>query len=134
MRDVVKTSEPIKAWEAPEPYRRTFRLLFERDITPTRNIAAGTVTFPPGREKPNQDTHDHAEEIYYVVRGRGKFELGDRVVELEPGTAIYVPPGVGHRAINTGDEELELYFVTSPSVFGPVGGYEDFVEGWKKLR
>ncbi len=126
MNDVVKTSEPITAWEAPEPHRRVFRLLFERDVTPTRNIAVGTVTFPPGRERPDQDTHREAEEIYFVLRGRGRFELGNRVVELEPGTAIYVAPGVGHRAINTGDQELELLFVSAPPVFGRVGGYADF--------
>ena len=69
-----------------------------------------------------------------VLRGRGKFELGDRVIDIEPGTAVYVAPGVGHRVINSGDEEMEVYFVNAPSVFGAVGGYEDFVKGWKRLR
>ena len=135
MRDVVKVHEPEKMWESPEPHVRTFGLLFERDITPTRNIAAGVVRIPPGHEQEKPSYHEAEEEIYFIVEGRGKFLLGeDRWVDVEKGTAVYVAPGVGHRAINTGDEELEMYCVSSPSVYGRIGGYEDFVRGWKQIR
>ena len=133
MKEVQKTSECMM-WQAPPPHGRKMGLMFERDITPTISISAGTVVIPPGEEQPKPSVHDEGEEIYIVMRGRGQFMLGDRVVDLEPGTAVYVSPGVGHRAINTGDEEMELYWVNTPPVFGPVEGYHDLMKGWKRIR
>ena len=132
MKEVVKASECMM-WEAPPPSRRRMGVMFERDITPTINIAAGIVILPPGQEQAKLSVHD-GEEIYYVVRGGGQFVLGERVVEVEKGTAVYIAPGVGHRAINSGDEEMELYWVNTPPVFGRVGGYLDIVKDWKQVQ
>ena len=33
--------DTARAWEAPEPNRRTMGVMFERDITPTEQLAAG---------------------------------------------------------------------------------------------
>jgi mannose-6-phosphate isomerase-like protein (cupin superfamily) len=108
-------------------------LMFERDITPTANIAAGIVILPAGEEQTKLSVHE-GEEIYYVVRGTGQFVLDERVVDVEQGTAVYIAPGVGHRAINTGDEEMELYWVNTPPVFGPVGAYRDLMKDWERIR
>ena len=132
MNAVVKTSECLM-WEAPDESHRRMGLMYERDITPTVNMSAGIVLIPPGKEQPKLSVHD-GEEIYYVVRGRGKFALGDSFVDIEAGSAVYVAKGTGHRAINTGDEEMELYWVNTPPVFGPVGGYLEFMKDWKRIR
>jgi mannose-6-phosphate isomerase-like protein (cupin superfamily) len=108
-------------------------LMFERDITPTANIAAGIVILPAGEEQTKLSVHE-GEEIYYVVRGTGQFVLDERVVDVEQGTAVYIAPGVGHRAINTGDEEMELYWVNTPPVFGPVGAYRALMKDWERIR
>ena len=133
-KEVVKGTE-VMIWESPAPHRRRFGLMFERDITPTQNLTAGTVVIPPGQEQPKMSTHE-AEEIYYVVRGKGKFLLDDRTYEVEAGTGVYVGRGVKHRAINTGDSDLELFYVNSPpeGVFGPVGGYLKIVTDWKRIQ
>jgi mannose-6-phosphate isomerase-like protein (cupin superfamily) len=132
MKDVVNTNECM-LWKAPLPHRRCMGLMFERDITPTANIAAGIVILPPGEEQTKLSVHE-GEEIYYVVRGTGQFVLDERVVDVEQGTAVYIAPGVGHRAINTGDEEIELYWVNTPPVFGPVGSYRDLMKDWERIR
>ena len=36
--------------------------------------------------------------------------------ECEPGTCVYVPPGVEHSINNTGDEVLKVVYVFSPPV------------------
>src|SRR4051794_4093930 len=71
---VVKMSEAMM-WEIPEPepHHRFMGLMFERDITPTVNMAAGFVTLPPGQEQHKLSTHEGKEEIYLVFRGKGKF-------------------------------------------------------------
>ena len=134
MKDVVKASEAMQ-WESPDapPNHRYMSLMFERDITPTKNIAAGIVTLPPGQEQHKLSIHE-GEEIYFVMEGKGQFVLNDRVVEIERDTAVYVAPGTKHRAMNKGDREMKLYFVNTPPVFGPVGGYKDFMKDWKRVR
>ena len=37
-------------------------------------------------------------EIYYILEGTGKMELGKDRVELKPGVTILIPPGLSHRA------------------------------------
>ena len=106
--------------------------LFERDITPTRNICAGIVTIDPGQEQTRLSIHE-GEEIYFVLEGKGQFVLDDRVEAIEKDTAIYVKPGTRHRAINIGDSVMRLYFVNSPPVFGEVGAYKEFMKDWKQV-
>ena len=45
------------------------------------------------------------------------------------GHGLCVPP-----LENIGDEDLILYFVDSPSVFGEVGAYQEFTKNWNKIR
>ena len=133
--NVVHRSEAL-AWEVPlePPHNRVMGLLFERDITPTNNVSAGFVLIPAGSEQPRLSSHEGVEEIYYVLRGTGWFVLADEKHEVRPGTAVYVGPGVEHRAINGSEEEMELLWFNSPSAFGRVGGYEDVVAGWNDVR
>lgn len=136
MSDNVVHRSEARAWEIPlePPDNRVMGLLFERDITPTRNVAAGFVLIPAGSEQPKLSSHEGVEEIYYVLRGSGWFILGDQRFAVRPGTAVYVPPGVGHRAINGGADEMELLWFNTPSAFGRLAGYEDVVKGWRDVQ
>ena len=122
------------AWEAPAPHARVMGILFERDITPTRNVSAGFVLIPPGGEQPKLSSHPGVEEIYYVLRGTGTFVLGEDNLTVRPGSAVYVGPDVSHRAINDGDVEMELLWFNSPPAFGPVGSYTEVTRGWTDVR
>ena len=41
--------------------------------------------------------HRQCTEVYYILQGRGKMELHDEVVEVEPGTVVYIEPYTPHR-------------------------------------
>ena len=41
--------------------------------------------------------HKRSTETYFVLEGKGKLELDDETIDLEPGMAILIPPGVRHR-------------------------------------
>jgi len=58
-------------------------------------------------------THHHARttELYYVLEGSGFVELDGERVPVRRGTAIYIPPGVRHRAIG----DLRLINVPVPA-------------------
>jgi quercetin dioxygenase-like cupin family protein len=43
--------------------------------------------------------HRHTTEIYIVLEGVGEIELDGQRHPLRPLTAVYIPPGVRHRAI-----------------------------------
>lgn len=121
-------------WEIPGDQRRFMGLIFERDITPTKNLASGIVILPPGAEQPTLSVHPDSEEIYYVLKGDGAFVLGESEHVIKPNTAVYVAPGTEHRAINTGSGDLELFWVNTPSCFGPVGGYKEKTRDWRQVR
>lgn len=41
--------------------------------------------------------HRETTEVYYILKGRGKMELNNDIVDVEPGTVIYIEPGTRHR-------------------------------------
>jgi mannose-6-phosphate isomerase-like protein (cupin superfamily) len=41
--------------------------------------------------------HRDATEVYYILQGRGRMELNDDLVDVEPGMVIYIEPGTAHR-------------------------------------
>ena len=44
--------------------------------------------------------HNKTHEYYYVVEGKGKVRLGDKVVELKKGDFLHIPPKVLHKAFS----------------------------------
>lgn len=67
--------------------------------------------------EPNQETsesyHKIAEEIYYVVAGKGTAYLDDEAFILEPGDFLRLPPGTRHRFV-TQEDSLEMLDIHSP--------------------
>jgi mannose-6-phosphate isomerase-like protein (cupin superfamily) len=45
--------------------------------------------------------HRECTEVYYILEGRGKMELNGEVVEVEPGTVVYIEPGTRHRLVSS---------------------------------
>ncbi len=41
--------------------------------------------------------HKECTEVYYILEGRGRMELGHDVVDVERGTVVYIEPGTPHR-------------------------------------
>jgi quercetin dioxygenase-like cupin family protein len=71
------------------------------------------TVFPPGAAH-EKHIHPNAEEILYVLRGRGGGGAGDEEHEVGPGTAQYIAAGEVHWMRNLSDtEELELVGVYS---------------------
>lgn len=51
-----------------------------------------------------------AEEVAYVVCGRGELRLDDEAVPFATGDALHIPAGVWHAVANTGDDPLVMVF------------------------
>ena len=81
----------------------------------TDALACDAVAFtwrrmPPGTGGKGSYGHRHKdqEEIYFVVRGKVHFKLGEEVVEAGPHTAVRVPTHVFRSVHNDGPDEAEL--------------------------
>jgi mannose-6-phosphate isomerase-like protein (cupin superfamily) len=75
-----------------------------------------TQSLDPGAEVPVH-VHAKAEQVLFIVSGRGKISLEDSQVEAGSGVTVHIPKGVAHGIVNTGDDPLTILEVTSPPGF-----------------
>lgn len=68
--------------------------------------------------------------LFIVTKGKGRAELGDGVVELEPGMSVFVPPYVRHVIYNPYDEPMEgIVVLFGDNIdFARGKSYMDFLE------
>lgn len=69
-------------------------------------VAVGGATAP--------HYHPRAEEIYYILQGRGRMRIDQDERAVEVGDAIAIPPGAMHTIRNTGDETLVFLCCCAP--------------------
>jgi putative monooxygenase len=50
------------------------------------------------------------EELAYVVSGRGELRMDDGDATFEAGSSLFIPAGVWHAVVNTGDEPVMMVF------------------------
>jgi len=63
-------------------------------------VLHGTAAGDPGRSG-SAARHHHAElEVHFVTHGRGVFVVGERLVEAEPGTVLWIPPYREHTLLD----------------------------------
>ena len=96
------------------PGRDWFYLLGPQNSS-ARNLVLGLARFPGGTLA-TAHTHPAEEEMLYILSGRGAILAGEQEVRLEPGVAVYIPPGLPHQIRADGDEPLNLITLFSPPV------------------
>ena len=58
--------------------------------------------------------HVKTEEIYYILEGQGRMQVGDESRDVGPGDAIAIPPGAFHQISNTSDATLKFLCCCAP--------------------
>jgi mannose-6-phosphate isomerase-like protein (cupin superfamily) len=58
--------------------------------------------------------HEGSDKVYYVLRGTGRFTVGDEEEDLDEGHAVIARAGVPHGARNETDENLVLLVTMAP--------------------
>ena len=77
----------------------------------TGTISLGLYVLPAGDTDPQQP---HTEdEIYYVVSGAGRLQVGDEDTDVKSGTVIFVETGATHR-FHSITETLTLLVAFAP--------------------
>jgi mannose-6-phosphate isomerase-like protein (cupin superfamily) len=75
-------------------------------------LSAGVYVLPKGGND-SQKPH-HEDEMYYVVRGRARMQIGSDHAEVKPGAVIFVEAEVEHRFYDI-EEELEVLVFFAPA-------------------
>ena len=97
---------PSEVAEANEPVR-----FGPTEMAGSYVVEAGL--FPPGLAPPFH-LHPSTDETFYVGDGQATFQLGDRELELGPGTLVFVPRGTPHTVRNSGDVPVRAVIIISP--------------------
>jgi len=92
---------------------RTSKLLLSEITIGTRGFSMGQNVTDVGSRIP-EHAHESSEEGMYLISGKGRLITEKGEEDLRPGMAIYMPPGVKHSIINTGDEPMRLVWVYCP--------------------
>jgi quercetin dioxygenase-like cupin family protein len=87
--------------------------LVDRDLG-AEHVMAYRLTLDPD----SSETHVHAgaEEVLYVLEGRGEVRVEAVTHDVSPGRAVFVPEGSEHSYVNTGDVPLVLVGAMAPPI------------------
>ncbi len=112
MPKYVKSIDEVTAYRMPEP-GRTLRILVDAVEDGAKGISLGLCVVDPNSEIPYH-SHDDAEEVMYIFRGRGKAIIGGVEYELKENTSMYCPAKVMHQIVNPNPDELWFVFAYAP--------------------
>jgi len=75
-------------------------------------MSAGVYVLPKGGVDPQKPHRE--DEMYYVVRGRGRMQIGGEHSEVRAGSLIFVEAEASHKFYDI-EEELEVLVFFSPA-------------------
>jgi mannose-6-phosphate isomerase-like protein (cupin superfamily) len=80
-----------------------------------RRLVFGLAEFP-ANSLAAPHVHEGEEEVIYILAGYGAIISAEEEVALQPGLAVFIPPGLEHQIRVDGDEPLRLVTLFSPPV------------------
>lgn len=93
--------------------RKVFRVV-DRALCGSEHLVAGLTVFPQG-EASSMHEHPESEELDLVLAGRGEVVWGEgQRRPFAPHDVMFIPKGVPHQHVNTGDEPLVLLWCYTP--------------------
>ena len=91
---------------------------FRREIVTGSASQLVVMTLEPG-ETIGLETHEHGDQILFVVEGDAEVLLDGAATRIGAGGAAYVPAGVEHDVRNVGAGALRLVSVYAPPEHAP---------------
>ena len=101
-------SEPIKDLEGASRI-----ILIDQEQVGAGDITFGFSKYAPRSSIHKKHRHPNAEEIMYILSGRGIGGVEDQEAELVKGDTLWVPRGAVHWFYNPYDEPCEFVFLYS---------------------
>ena len=108
-----ETAAKAKAFRISPKDSNYFAVLFDPEKDGVRNVFVVEI-FTPGGATP-ANTHNEAEEFFYVLHGEGVARCGSAETSIKAGDALLVKPGNEHVIRNTGAGKLYCLTVMTPN-------------------
>ena len=83
-------------------------------IFETERFFCDLYCFEPGQTQPAH-THEGSDKVYYVVKGKGSFQVGGEEKQLGEGEIVIAESGKKHGVANNGAERLVVLVYMAPS-------------------
>lgn len=101
-------------WELPPGHVQAYsKLLVHPTNADTKHFDFRISSYQP-KGYAEVHVHEVAENLYYILQGKGIVELDGARHLVEPHMVVHIPPGVRHGIFNTGIEDLVFLVVASP--------------------
>jgi mannose-6-phosphate isomerase-like protein (cupin superfamily) len=94
--------------------------------TGLENFAVTFERFGAGYRPPRGHRHGVQEEVYFLVSGRAEGKFNGDVIELEPWTAVRVPPQTARAFRAARDEDAVFVTIAAPQAGFDVEFIQDF--------
>ena len=105
-------NEPIKSLDNAKRV-----VLVDKDTVGAEDITFAYCRFEAKTSAHKKHIHKDAEEVIYIISGKGISGIGDTEVEMSQGDTMFVPRGEVHWFYNPYDNPVEMIFVyTKPSL------------------
>ncbi|HWN16755.1 MAG TPA: cupin domain-containing protein [Candidatus Dormibacteraeota bacterium] len=101
---IKKSADDYRAYRISPGDTNRLAIIFDPVGEGTSFIACVEIFDVGGRTPPN--AHLRAHEMFFVLRGEGLAQAGDRTVPIKTGDSLLVPPGSTHVIENTGRGRL----------------------------
>ena len=97
----MKKGKVINSWEVKSfvlDNTYSSKMLMDNIVAGGKSIQINEGTLKAGCSTPG-GTHP-VTEIYYVVKGEAVLHLGEELIDIKPGSVVYIPAGVFHALDN----------------------------------
>lgn len=102
----IKIARLHNAKREDEIHRMAANLFKGDDIGDTHFFSCDIGTYLTGGKVQPHD-HDNLKEIFYFIRGTGKFVLDGKEIPVKGGSIVVVPPKSVHSILNDGNDILQ---------------------------
>lgn len=107
----------IQAEKVDKPFERELKIIMSPDThKDVQGFSFLISTLAPDGGCTDFHSHADAGELMIFISGYGKAWLDGEEYELKPGVAMYAPPGVEHKTLNTGKEPLQIACIFVPAI------------------
>lgn len=106
-----------KAWPAD---KCRWKYLVSNEVCVATDLLMGICVLDPG-ERHLLHHHPKRSELYYVLEGKARVQVGEEVIDARPGMGIYIKNGTPHGFVNDDSEAFTILwaFNVPPGHEGP---------------
>jgi mannose-6-phosphate isomerase-like protein (cupin superfamily) len=86
------------------------------DVTTNKEMQPLKITIPRNEEFTSDEYKHRGEEFGYVLKGEGILKLKNKIKDhvIKPGDSFYLHSHLFDRIINSGKEDLEIIWISTP--------------------